>query len=79
MESSSWVEVAGVVTWFGVLGMIVTALAVVAVRLVRAQDVPAYVQGRARWWAAHNVGFLVASLVVTVGGICALMAANLAA
>jgi hypothetical protein len=45
-------EVAETVAWFGVLGLVLVALNVVALKVVRPDDVPGYVPVRIRWWAA---------------------------
>ncbi|MBM2615818.1 hypothetical protein JIG36_09645 [Actinoplanes sp. LDG1-06] len=68
-------EFAGLVTWFGVLGMVVAGLALIAVKVVRVDDVPAYVVGRIRWWTAHNLAFMLTSLAVAVAGLLVLAVA----
>jgi hypothetical protein len=75
METTTFGQVAGMVAWFGVLGMVVAALNLVALRVVRVDEVPSYVQGRIRWWSAHNSTFLLISMVVTVAGLLGLATA----
>ncbi|MBU2666875.1 hypothetical protein KOI35_25520 [Actinoplanes bogorensis] len=69
MEPTTYAEVAGMVAWFGVLGMVVAGLALIAVKVVRADEVPAYVRGRIQWWTAHNAGFMLGGLVLAVAGL----------
>ena len=54
---------------FGVLGMVLAGCNVVALKLVRPEDVPAYVQGRIRFWTAHNPAFMVGSAVLGAAGL----------
>ncbi|MCO8277082.1 hypothetical protein M1L60_41555 [Actinoplanes sp. TRM 88003] len=65
-------ELATLVALLGVAGMVLAALTVVALRVVRPDDCPAYVRGRIRWWTAHNTAFLTASTLVAVAGLAAL-------
>jgi hypothetical protein len=59
----------------GVIGVLTAALNVVALRLVRVDDVPGFVRARIRWWSAHNAAFLLVSAVVAAAGLTTLMAA----
>ncbi|MFF5288805.1 hypothetical protein [Paractinoplanes globisporus] len=67
-------ELAGLVVWFGALGMIVAALNVVALRVVRPDEVPGYVRCRIEWWSAHNSAFLLGSVGLAVVGLVGLAA-----
>jgi hypothetical protein len=75
MEPTTYAQVAGMVAGFGVLGVVVAALNLVALRVVRVDEVPNCVQGRIRWWGAHNSAFLVISAVVTAAGLAGLVTA----
>ncbi|MCY1144361.1 hypothetical protein OWR29_40740 [Actinoplanes sp. Pm04-4] len=72
MEPTTYAELATMVAVLGVAGMVLASLTVVALKVVRPDECPAYVRGRIRWWNAHNVAFLIASTVVAVGGLAAL-------
>jgi hypothetical protein len=58
----------------GTIGVLTAALNVVALRLVRADEVPGCVQARIRWWSAHNLAFLLVSAIVAAAGLTTLMA-----
>jgi hypothetical protein len=62
-------EVSEMMALIGVLGLVLAGLNVVALRLVRTEDVPAYVQGRIRFWTAHNPAFLLGSAVLGAAGL----------
>ncbi|WP_433305864.1 hypothetical protein ACQP2F_19215 [Actinoplanes sp. CA-030573] len=74
-DPTTFAQVAGMVAGLGALGMLVAALNLVALRVVRADEVPAYVQTRIRWWTAHNTAFLVLCAALTVIGLAGLAAA----
>ncbi|RSM55874.1 hypothetical protein DMB66_34785 [Actinoplanes sp. ATCC 53533] len=56
----------------GALGLGTAIVNVVALRLVRADEVPGWVQVRIRWWSAHNTTFLVVSAAVMAIGLAVL-------
>jgi len=74
MEPAALAQVAQTVARLGALGVVIAALNVVALRVVRVDEVPGCVQARIRWWSAHNPAFLVVSAVVTVVGLATLAA-----
>lgn len=74
MEPTTLEQVAAAVAWLGALGVLTAALNVFALHVVRADDVPAWLQARVRWWNAHNPAFLVASVLVTVVSLAVLAA-----
>jgi len=74
MESAALAQVAETVARLGALGVVIAALNVVALRVVRVDEVPGCVQARIRWWSAHNPAFFVVSAVVTVVGLATLAA-----
>ena len=43
-----------------------------ALRTVRIEDVPRCVQGRIRWWSAHNSAFLLSSALLLAVGLSVL-------
>ena len=57
------------VAWFGALGMLVAALNVVALRVVRPEEVPGHVRLRIAWWTAHNSAFLGFSALLAIAGL----------
>ncbi len=59
----------------GTIGVLTAALNVVALRLVRVDEVPGCVRARIRWWSAHNPAFLLVSAMVAAAGLTTLMAA----
>jgi hypothetical protein len=71
-------SIAQAVAGFGALALVVAVINVLALRVVEVEDVPACVQGRIRWWGAHNAAFLVGSTAVTAVGTITLIAAALA-
>jgi hypothetical protein len=77
MEPTTLAQLAETVAGFGALGVVTATLNLVALRVVRVDEVPGCVQARIRWWSAHNSTFLVVSVVVTVVGL-ALLAATAA-
>jgi len=74
MERTALVQLAETLAGIGALGVITAVLNVVALRVVRVDEVPGCVQGRIRWWSAHNSAFLVVSAVVTAVGLATLVA-----
>jgi hypothetical protein len=72
--TTTFAELAAMVAWFGALGMVVAVLSVVALRVVRFDEMPGHVRCRIRWWSAHHAGFLLASAVLTAAGLVALAA-----
>ena len=69
-------DLAQAVAWVGALGVVTAALNLVALRLVRVDEVPGPVRARIRWWCAHNPAFLVASVAVTAAGVALLVSAG---
>ena len=60
------IRLAELLALIGVIGVAVAALNVFALRAVRIDDVPGWVQGRIRWWGAHNTAVLLACAGLTV-------------
>lgn len=58
----------------GALGLGTAIVNVIALRLVRADEVPGWVQVRIRWWRAHNPAFLRTSAAVMAVGLVTLAA-----
>jgi hypothetical protein len=58
----------------GAIGVLTAALNVVALRLVRVDEVPGCVRARIRWWRAHNPAFLLVSAIVAAIGLATLVA-----
>jgi hypothetical protein len=75
MEESPLVQLAQAMAWLGALCLATAAVTVVALRLVRADEVPGWVRARIRFWTAYNPAFLVAGALVTTAGL-ALLAAS---
>ena len=66
----SWgMELAEAVAWFGALGLVLAALNVVALKVVRPDEVPGYVLVRIRWWTAHNPALMMGSAVLGAAGL----------
>jgi hypothetical protein len=61
----------------GAIGVLTAGLNVVALRLVRVDEVPGCVRARIRWWSAHNPAFLLISAVVAAVGLTTLATAAL--
>jgi hypothetical protein len=59
-------EVAEAVAWFGALGPVLAALNVVALKVVRPDEVPGHVLVR---WTAHNPAFMAGSAVLGAAGL----------
>ena len=57
------------------IGVLTAGLNVVALRLVRVDEVPGCVRARIRWWSAHNPAFLLISAVVAAVGLTTLATA----
>jgi hypothetical protein len=66
MEPTTLAQAAQTVAGLGALGVVTAALNVVALRVVRVDDVPGCVRPRILWWSAHNPAFLALSAAVTV-------------
>jgi hypothetical protein len=69
MEVSPLVQLAQVMAWLGTLCLGTAAVTVVALRVVRADEVPGWVRARIRFWTSYNPPFLLISAVVTVAGL----------
>jgi hypothetical protein len=69
MKMTTLAELAVMLAWFGALGMVVAVLNIVALHLVRLDDVPGYVRARIRWWSNHNWPFFLISLLLGVAGL----------
>lgn len=74
MEPTTLAQVAEVVARLGALGVVTAGLNLVALRVVRVDEVPGCVQARIRWWSAHNPAFLMISVAMTVVGLAILAA-----
>jgi len=72
MEATTFAQLAGMLAGFGAIGVAIAALNVFALRVVRIDEIPGCVQGRIRWWGAHNSAFLLSSAALTVAGLGAL-------
>jgi hypothetical protein len=66
MDVVTVAELAGMLAWFGVLGLGIAALNIFALRAVHVDDVPHCAQARIRWWGAHNTAFLLCCAALTV-------------
>jgi hypothetical protein len=66
------VPLAEALTRFGALSLGIAIMNVIALRVVRADEVPGWVQVRIRWWSAHNTTFLVISAAVMAIGLAVL-------
>jgi hypothetical protein len=75
MEPTTLEQVARMVAQFGAIGLGVGVLNIVALRLVRLEEVPGPMRGRIRWWTLHNPAFLAVSGLVLVAGLAMLVAA----
>jgi hypothetical protein len=62
-------EFAEAVAWFGAYGLVLAGLNVIALRVVRPDDVPGHVRARIRWWTAHNPAFMAGSAVLGAAGL----------
>jgi hypothetical protein len=74
MEPTTLAQLAQTVAGLGALCVVTAALNLVALRVVRVDEVPSCVQARIRWWSVHNPAFLVSSVAVTVVGLAILAA-----
>jgi hypothetical protein len=74
MEPTALTQAAQTVAGLGALSLLTAALNLVALRVVRVDEVPGCVRARIRWWSAHNPAFLVVSAVVTAVGLATLAA-----
>ena len=75
MEPTTFAQVAETVAGLGALGVLTGALNLVALRVVRIDEVPGCVQARIRWWSSHNPVFLLTSVAVTVAGLVMMITA----
>lgn len=66
------VTLAELMAGLGALGLGTAIVNVIALRLVRIDEVPDWVQVRIRWWSAHNPAFLTTSAAIMVVGLVAL-------
>ena len=69
MEPTTFAQVASTVAGFGALGVLTATLNLLALRVVRIEEVPGFAQARIRWWCTHNPTFLMVSAAVTVAGL----------
>jgi hypothetical protein len=67
-------QVAETMAGLGALGLATAMLNVVALRVVRPDEVPIWLQARIRWWSTHNPAFLLLSAVLTGAGLATLAA-----
>jgi hypothetical protein len=74
MEPTALVQLAETMAGFGALGLLTASLNVVALRVVRVDEVPGCLEARIRWWSAHNPAFFVVSAVLTTLGLAGLAA-----
>jgi hypothetical protein len=77
MQPTTLAQLAETMAVLGAVGVATGALNLVALRVVRLDEVPGCVQPRIRWWSAHNPAFLVISAVLTVVGLATLAATAL--
>jgi hypothetical protein len=75
MEPSPLAQLAETLIGFGLLGVITAALNLVALRVVRVDEVPGCARARIRWWSAHNAAFFMISAAVTAAGLATAAAA----
>jgi len=73
VEPSLVRTVAETAAGLGVIGLLVAATSLVALRAITVDDVPGCVRGRIRWWGSHPATVLVASAALTVAGLVALI------
>jgi len=76
MEQTTLAQLGEALARLGAFGLGVAVLNVFALRVVRADEVPGWVQTRIRWWSAHNLAFLVLSAAVLAVGLGTLAAAG---
>lgn len=69
MEPTVLAQLAETMAGFGALGLATAALNVVALRVVRVEEVPGCLEARIRWWSAYNSAFFVVSAVLTALGL----------
>jgi hypothetical protein len=74
MEPTALAQAASAVATVGALSLVIALLNIVALRAVRVDELPGCVQGRIRWWGAHNSAFLVLSAVLTAAGLAGRLA-----
>jgi hypothetical protein len=76
MEPSPVAQLAETLIGFGLLGVITASLNLVALRVVRVDEIPGCARARIRWWGAHNAAFFLISVVVTAAGLATLAATS---
>ena len=69
MEPTTFAQVAETVAGLGALGVLTGTLNLLALRVVRVDEVPGCVRTRIRWWSDHNPAFLLSSAAVTATGL----------
>jgi hypothetical protein len=74
MAMSALTQLAETMAVLGALGLVIAMLNLVALRVVRVDEVPGCVQPRIRWWGAHNTAFLMLSAAVAAVGVAILAA-----
>jgi len=77
MAQTTLVQLAETMARLGALGVGTAMLNLVALRVVREDEVPGWVQARIHWWNAHNPAFLVGSAVLMAAGLATLAAATI--
>lgn len=75
MEPTTFAQVAETVAGLGALGLLTGVLNLLALRVVRVDEVPGCVQARIRWWSDHNPAFLLTSAAVTAAGLVMMIVA----
>ena len=73
-DMAMFAQLAALAAWFGLLGMLIAALNAVALRLVRADEVPRCIRPRIRWWGLHNPALMVISTATTLAALLCLAA-----
>jgi hypothetical protein len=77
MEPTALVQLTATMAGFGALGLLTASLNVVALRVVRVDEVPGCLAARIRWWSVHNPAFFVVSAVLTAFGLAGLVATTI--
>jgi hypothetical protein len=77
MEPTALAQLAETMAGFGALGLLTASLNVVALRVVRVDEVPGCLAARIRWWSVHNSAFFVVSAVLTAFGLAGLVATTI--
>jgi len=76
MSRTTLLQLAETMARLGALGVGTAMLNLVALRVVRDEEVPGWVRARIRWWHAHNPALLVGSAVVMAAGLVTLATAT---